>query len=186
MKDESGDQTIEIVLQGEPNHSHERIRPTVYGSTRSPEINECDFHEDPPPLGIGCGWEPGLTGQYPAGQLRCCATHRYPVRIREFIPGTLDAHKSGRAHENSRATARMASTPEYCVPSPDTKRIVDSNSARERPSSTPTRGSCKGATARPRRLIGAVSHIAMPVQNLHSASKTTASVPSFTVRHFRR
>src|SRR6266849_1266292 len=171
MKDVSGDQTIEIVFQGEPDQPHQSIGPAVHRSTRTPEVSECDFHKIPSPTSHQLRLRPGLRAQYPAVQLRCCASHRYPARITEIIPGTLDARKNGRAHENSRATASTASAPEYCVPSSDTNRIADSNSSRDRPNSAPTRGSCSAATARRRRFIGAASHIAIPVQNLHSASK---------------
>ena len=167
MKNKCSHQAIEIVLQSKPDQPHQSVWPAVYSPAGAPKVSECNFHEDPSPASY-----PGRpTGQRPAEHLRCCATHRYPARIADIIPGTLASHKNGRTQPNSRTTANTASAPAYRLPSSNTNRITDSNSFCERPSSAPTRGSCSGATARPRRFIGPISHLAVRVQNSHSASK---------------
>src|SRR5579864_7631986 len=80
-------------------------------------------------------------------------------------------HTSGRAHHISRATASTASAPPNCLPSDSKKRSSRSNSAFGKPRIAPTRGSCSGATAMPRRTRIGPSHRAQRVQNPHSASK---------------
>lgn len=106
-----------------------------------------------------------------ATQWRLVANHRYPRRNTSTIPGSLESHTSGRAHQTSRAKASTASAPPDCLPSDKTKRNSRSKSFRESPSNAPTRGSCSGASSRPRRLRIGASQRAIRVQNLQSASK---------------
>jgi hypothetical protein len=88
-------------------------------------------------------------------------------------PGILLNHTSGRAHQIPRAKATAASAPPNCRPSESKSRISRSNSSRDIPSSAPTRESCKGATASPRRSKIGASHRAIRVQKPHSASKNS-------------
>src|SRR3989442_1743976 len=61
--------------------------------------------------------------------------------------------------------------PPYWLPSLSSRRISIINSSRDIPSSAPTRGSCSGASAIPRRSKYGASHRANRVQNRHSASQ---------------
>src|SRR5882672_11429123 len=109
--------------------------------------------------------------QETATQLRLAATHRYPLRKISIIPGIFEIHSSGRAHQISRARATAASAPPNRFPSLGRNCISRIKSSRGNPSSAPTRGSCSGASAIPRlSRIGAI-HLAVRVQNRHSASK---------------
>src|SRR5260370_16355734 len=87
------------------------------------------------------------------------------------IPGIRANHTSGRAHQISCATASTASAPPYWLPSESRKRSSRNNSDFGKPSSAPTRGSCSGATASPRRSRIGRSQRAIRVQKAHSASK---------------
>src|SRR2546423_13798700 len=87
------------------------------------------------------------------------------------MAGRVENHTSGRAHQISRAKATAASAPPYCVPSERSRRISRRSSDFVKPSRAPTRGSCKGATASPRRCRMGRSQRAMRVQKRHSASK---------------
>src|SRR5208283_1977016 len=80
---------------------------------------------------------------------------------------------SGRAHQISRATARMALAPPHWRPSECRNRSSRNNSWRGMPNSALTRGSCNGATAKPRRVKMGSSQRAKRVQNPHSASKNS-------------
>lgn len=111
------------------------------------------------------------TGQLTATQLRRMAIERYQLLSAPNPPGTLLNHSNGRAHQISRAKATAASAPPNCRPSESRSRISRSNSSRDIPSKAPTRGSCNGATANPRRSKIGANHRAMHVQNPHSASK---------------
>jgi hypothetical protein len=114
-----------------------------------------------------------FAGQLAAAHLRFAATQRYPLRRISIIPGILEIHTSGRPHQISRASATAASAPPYWLPSLSKNLISKSNSCGGIASSAPTRGSCSGASAIPRRSrIGAI-HLAIRVQNLHSASKNS-------------
>src|SRR6266436_3795342 len=110
-------------------------------------------------------------GQETAAQLRLAATHLYPLRKISIIPGIFEIHDSGLAHQISRASATAASAPPNRLPSLRRNCISRISSSRGIPSSAPTRGSCSGANDIPRRSrIGAI-HLAIRVQNRHSASK---------------
>jgi hypothetical protein len=111
------------------------------------------------------------TGQLTAAQLRSTAIERYQVLSASIPPGTRLNHTNGRAHQISLAKATAASAPPNCRPSESKSRISRSNSSRDIPSKAPTRGSCKGATANPRRSKIGANHRAIRVQNAHSASK---------------
>src|SRR6266446_4099853 len=88
-----------------------------------------------------------------------------------MAPGRFANQTNGRAHQISRATATTASAPPYCAPSDNRNRSSLRRTSFFIPSSAPTRGSCSGATAMPRRSrIGAIQR-AIRVQNPHSASK---------------
>ena len=106
-----------------------------------------------------------------AAQLLLIAIRSYPSRKIRIPPGNPAIHATGRAHQISRASATHASAPPNCLPSESSSRISRINSARESPSSAPTRGSCSGATAIPRLSRIGLTHRAIRVQNPHSASK---------------
>src|SRR4029077_17179750 len=112
-------------------------------------------------------------GDETAAQLRFPAIHRYPLRKISIIPGIFEIHKSGRAHQISRASATAASAPPNRLPSLRRNCISLINSSRDNPSNDPTRGSCSGASAIPRRSRIGASQRAIRVQNLHSASKNS-------------
>src|SRR5215469_8692313 len=114
---------------------------------------------------------PYVAAPLDAAQLLCSAIQRWPAWSASIIPGINESHTSGRAHQISRATASTASAPPCCVPSERRNFNSRSNSWRRRPKRAPTRGSCKGATARPRRSSIGSSHLAMRVQKPHWASK---------------
>jgi hypothetical protein len=109
--------------------------------------------------------------QFVPAQLRRAAIARYPARSHSITPGIAASHTNGRAHQISRAKATHASAPPYGRPSPSNTRISRINSVFDKPSSTPTRSSCNGATAIPRRCKIGANHRAIRVQHLHSASK---------------
>src|SRR6266478_3666547 len=113
------------------------------------------------------------TGHETAAQLRFPAIHRYPLRKISVIPGIFAIHSSGRAHQISRASATAASAPPNLLPSLRRNCISRIKSSRGSPSSAPTRGSCNGASAIPRRSRIGASHLAIRVQNWHSASKNS-------------
>src|SRR5258706_12528542 len=124
-----------------------------------------------PPFTFYARRETSFAGQLAAAHLRFSAIQRYPLRRISIIPGILEIHTSGRPHQISRASATAASAPPYWLPSLSRNLISSINSSRGIPSSAPTRGSWSGASAIPRRSrIGAI-HLAVRVQNLHSASK---------------
>src|SRR6267378_4551456 len=124
-----------------------------------------------PPSALYTRRDVPLAGQETAAQLRLAATHRYPLRKISIIPGIFEIHSSGRAHQISRARATAASAPPNRFPSLGRNCISRIKSSRGNPSSAPTRGSCSGASAIPRlSRIGAI-HLAVRVQNRHSASK---------------
>src|SRR5713226_281165 len=126
-----------------------------------------------PPFALYARRDISFAGQLAAAHLRFAAIHRYPLRRISIIPGIFEIHRSGRPHQISRASATAASAPPYWLPSLNRNFISSINSSRGIPSSAPTRGSCKGASAIPRRSrIGAI-HRAIFVQNLHSASKNS-------------
>src|SRR5258707_3998 len=124
-----------------------------------------------PPFTFYARRETSFAGQLAAAHLRFSAIQRYPLRRISIIPGILEIHTSGRPHQISRASATAASAPQYWLPSLSRNLISKSSRSRGIPSSSPTRGSCSGASAIPRRSrIGAI-HRAVCTQNLHSASK---------------
>src|SRR5437016_55680 len=125
------------------------------------------------PFQLYTRFEVSDAGQVSAAQLRLAATHLYPLRRISIIPGIFEIHTSGRPHQISRASATAASAPPNRLPSLRRNRISRINSSRDNPSSAPTRGSCSGASAMPRRSRIGASHRAMRVQNLHSASKNS-------------
>src|SRR6267378_2459908 len=126
-----------------------------------------------PPSALYTRRDVPLAGQETAAQLRLAATHRYPLRKISIIPGIFEIHRSGRSHQISRASATAASAPPYWLPSLSRNFISSISSSRGIPSSAPTRESCSGASAIPRRSsIGAI-HRAVRVQNWHSASKNS-------------
>src|SRR5216684_7908261 len=87
------------------------------------------------------------------------------------MPGIFEIHSNGRPHQISCASATAASAPPYRLPSLRRNCISRINSSRDNPSNAPTRGSCSGASAIPRRSrIGAI-HLAIRVQKRHSASQ---------------
>src|SRR5207245_4624285 len=104
-------------------------------------------------------------------QLLRPAIHRYPLRRISVIPGILEIQSSGRPHQISRASATAASAPPNRLPSLRRNCISRISSSRDNPSNAPTRGSCNGASAIPRRSRIGASQRAIRVQNLHSASK---------------
>src|SRR6267143_7315107 len=124
-----------------------------------------------PPSALYTRRDVPLAGQDTAAQLRLAATHRYPLRKISIIPGIFEIHSSGRAHQISRARATAASAPPNRLPSLRRNCISRIKSSRGSPSSAPTRGSCNGASAIPRRSRIGASHLAIRVQNRHSASK---------------
>ena len=109
--------------------------------------------------------------QRTAAQLLLSAIQRYPARIDFIVPGILENHTSGRAHQISRARATAASAPPNCRPSESRSRISRKSSSRDIPSKDPTRGSCNGATASPLLSRIGANHRAILVQNPHLASK---------------
>src|SRR5712692_1242025 len=124
-----------------------------------------------PPCNLYAPLEISFAGHASAAQLRLAATQRYPLLRISIIPGIFEIHNSGRAHQISRASATAASAPPYRLPSLRRNCISRINSSRDNPSNAPTRGSCSGASAIPRRSrIGAI-HFAILVQNRHFASK---------------
>src|SRR5467141_2867927 len=124
-----------------------------------------------PPSALYTRRDVPLAGQETAAQLRLAATHRYPLRKISIIPGIFEIHSSGRAHQISRARATAASAPPNRFPSLGRNCISRIKYSRGNPSSAPTRGSCRGASAIPRlSRIGAI-HLAVRVQNRLSASK---------------
>src|SRR2546430_4943584 len=125
------------------------------------------------PFQLYTRFEVSDAGQVSAAQLRLAATHLYPLRRISIIPGIFEIHTSGRPHQISRASATAASAPPNRLPSLRRNCISRINSSRDNPSSAPTRGSCSGASAMPRRSRIGASHRAMRVQNLHSASKNS-------------
>src|SRR6267142_1615058 len=116
-------------------------------------------------------FEASDVGHASAAQLRWAAIDRYPLRKISIIPGIFEIHSNGRPHRISRANATAASAPPYRLPSLRRNCISRINSSRDNPSSAPTRGSCSGASAIPRRSKYGAIHRAILVQNLHSASK---------------
>src|SRR5713226_5649799 len=124
-----------------------------------------------PPCNLYAPLEISFAGHASAAQLRLAATQRYPLLRISIIPGIFEIHNSGRAHQISRASSTAASAPPYRLPSLSRNCISRINSSRDNPSSGPTRGSCNGASAIPRRSRIGASHRAIRVQNLHSASK---------------
>src|SRR6266478_6631734 len=126
-----------------------------------------------PPSALYARRDTSFAGQLAAAHLRFTAIHRYPLRRISIIPGILEIHSSGLPHQISRASATAASAPPYWLPSLSRNFISSINSSRGNPSNAPTRGSCSGASAIPRRSrIGAI-HLAVRVQNRHSASKNS-------------
>src|SRR5258708_6431106 len=103
------------------------------------------------PASIYAPFEVSEAGHVTAAQLRLAATHRYPLRKISIIPGIFEIHRSGRSHQISRASATAASAPPYWLPSLSRNFISSISSSRGIPSSAPTRESCRGATAIPRR-----------------------------------
>src|SRR5258708_861689 len=88
-----------------------------------------------------------------------------------MAPGSFANQASGSPHQISRATATTAWAPPYCLPSDRRNRNSINSASLFIPSKAPTRGSCSGATAMPRRLrIGEIQR-ALRVQKAHSASK---------------
>jgi hypothetical protein len=45
MKNGSGDETIEVVLQSKPDQPYQSVGSAVHGSTRTPQVSEFDFHK---------------------------------------------------------------------------------------------------------------------------------------------
>src|SRR5256884_662287 len=125
------------------------------------------------PFQLYTRFEVSDAGQVSAAQLRLAATHLYPLRRISIIPGIFEIHTSGRPHQISRASAPAASAPPNRLPSLRRNCISRINSSRDNPSSEPTRGSCSGASAIPRRSRIGASHRATRVQNLHSASENS-------------
>jgi hypothetical protein len=106
-------------------------------------------------------------------QPRLAAIQRYAMSIRPFVPVHSTDLANGRAHQTSLATPSTASAPLSCVPPLERNLISFNNSSRESPSNAPTRASCNGASANPRRARAGASHRAIRVQNAHSASKNS-------------
>jgi hypothetical protein len=115
--------------------------------------------------------ETSTTLQAAPAQLLCRAIQRYPECRRAIDFGILVNQTRGAAHQIWRATARTASAPPNCSPSEVMKRNSRKSSSRVIPRSAPTRGSCSGASANPRRVRIGASHRANRVQKEQSSSK---------------